>query len=78
MKETVQSEQSARQIVNGIDVDALSETVGAIKADPSLGAARFRATNRWLSGNHNRSTVTGFYGAKQEISHKQTFHMDAD
>jgi uncharacterized OsmC-like protein len=31
-----------------------------------------------LGGNHNRSTVTGFYGAKQEIEHKQTFMMDAD
>ncbi|MFZ5532250.1 MAG: OsmC family protein [Pseudomonadota bacterium] len=53
-------------------------TVNAIKDDPELGACRFRARNAWLGGNHNRSTVTGFYGAKQEIAHKQTFTMDAD
>ncbi len=65
-------------IVNGIDVDALSATVGAIRDDPSLGVCRFRGTNRWLAGNHNRTTVTSFFGAKQDIPHAQSFEMDAD
>ena len=43
-----------------------------------LGACRFRARNTWIDGSHNRSTVKGFYGARQEIAHKQTFTMDAD
>jgi uncharacterized OsmC-like protein len=43
-----------------------------------LGACRFRASNTWLSGNHNRSTVTGFHGARQEIAHRQSFTLDAD
>lgn len=64
--------------VNGIDVDVLMGTVNAIKADPGLGACHFRASNAWLAGSHNRSTVTGFYGARQEIAHAQTFTMDAD
>lgn len=64
--------------VNGIEVDTLAETVNAIKNDPGLGACHFRATNAWLGGNRNRSTVTGFYGARQEIPHKQAFTMDSD
>jgi uncharacterized OsmC-like protein len=64
--------------INGIEIDTLVDTVNAIKEDPQLGACHFRASNTWLSGNHNRSTVTGFFGAKQEIAHKQTFTMDAD
>lgn len=64
--------------VNGVDLETLLTTVHAIQAEPELGACRFRASNTWLSGNHNRSTVTGFYGAKQEIAHEQTFTMDAD
>jgi len=64
--------------INGIETDTLAATVNAIKEDPQLGACHFRASNTWLSGNHNRSTVTGFFGAKQEIAHKQTFTMDAD
>ena len=78
MKEAALADQSAPRIVNGINVDTLTETVNAIQSDPSLGVSQFRVTNKWLAGNHNRSTVTGFYGAKQEISHKQTFNIDAD
>ena len=64
--------------VNGIDLDVLTETVQAIQKDSDLGLCKFRATNRWVGGSHNRSTVTGFYGAKQEIPHKQTFELLAD
>ena len=61
--------------MNGVDPGILSETVNAIQADPELGKSRFRATNKWLSGNHSRITVTDFYGAKQVIPHRQTlFH----
>ena len=64
--------------LNGVDLDVLMETVGAIQNDPELGIARFRDRNTWMDGNHNRSTVTGFYGARQEIAHAQAFTMDAD
>lgn len=64
--------------LNGVDLDILMGTVSAIQAEPELGVSKFRASNTWLSANHNRSTVTGFYAAKQEIAHAQTFTMDAD
>ena len=64
--------------VNGIHLETLQQTVNAIDQQPDLGQCRFRARNTWLGGNHNRSTVTGFFGAKQEIAHQQTFTMDAD
>jgi uncharacterized OsmC-like protein len=76
-----QGKQQARvrsSVINGVDVDTLMGTVNAIKGDAGLGACRFRASNTWLSGNHNRSTVSGFHGARQEIAHRQTFTMDAD
>lgn len=73
-----QEETTGHTAINGIDIDTLMGTINAIKDDPELGASHFRASNTWLNGNHNRSTVTGFYGAKQEIAHKQTFTMDAD
>ena len=64
--------------VNGVDIDVLSETVDAIRQDPELGIARFRARNTWTDGNQNQSEVSGFYGAKQEIAHATTFRMYAD
>jgi uncharacterized OsmC-like protein len=76
-KEPEQTAAKSR-VVNGVDLETLMGTVKAIKADPELGACHFRASNQWLSGNHNRTTVTGFYGARQEIAHKQKFELDAD
>jgi len=79
MSQTKMNEQTTvATSINGVDIETLMGTVDAIKNDPGLGACRFRANNTWLGGNHNRSTVTGFYGARQEIAHKQTFTMDAD
>jgi uncharacterized OsmC-like protein len=65
-------------MVNGIHMDTLKGTVNAIEQDPDLGACKFRASNKWLGGNHNCTTVTGFYGAKQEIAHQQQFELHAD
>jgi uncharacterized OsmC-like protein len=70
--------KKAANSLNGVDLDVLMETVGAIRDDRELGAARFRASNTWVGGNQNRSEVSGFYGAKQEIAHAQKFTMDAD
>jgi uncharacterized OsmC-like protein len=74
----VESENTAPTFVNGVNLDILKGTVNAIQEDPDLGICHFRATNQWVDGAHNRSKVTGFYGAKQEIAHKQTFTMVAD
>jgi uncharacterized OsmC-like protein len=79
-RRSIMSTATARQTnsVNGVDLDVLMETVGAIQSDRELGMARFRASNTWMDGNRNRSEVTGFYGARQEIAHAQAFTMDAD
>jgi len=64
--------------VNGIDMETLQGTVQAIEQEPELGKCRFRASNKWIGGNHNCTTITGFFGAKQEIAHKQAFELHAD
>jgi uncharacterized OsmC-like protein len=69
---------TATRRINGIDLDTLMGTVNAVKAEPALGACKFRARNAWLGGAQNRTTVTDFHGAKQDMAHKQTFRMDAD
>lgn len=51
---------------NGLDMEALVETVQAVKHDPSLGAFEFRATNQWVNGGENRSRIKEFYGAGSE------------
>ena len=57
---------SQPRTLNGINLDQLYGTLDAIKKQPSLGKFQFRASNRWIDGAHNRSTIKDFYGAGQE------------
>ena len=63
---------------NGVDTAALFATIDAVKGDPEIAKFRFRATNSWVSGTHNQSTIYGFHGAKQEMLHQATWTFDAD
>jgi uncharacterized OsmC-like protein len=56
----------AEQIVNGINVEALRQSIHGIKADPELAKFRFRVANSWISGTNNRARIKGFYGVKKE------------
>jgi uncharacterized OsmC-like protein len=63
---------------NGVDTATLFATLDAVKASPEIAQFQFRATNRWISGTHNESTIHGFYGAGQELTHRQAATFDAD
>jgi uncharacterized OsmC-like protein len=54
--------------MNGLDLDKMVATVGALKADPQLARFEFRARNKWIDGGENRSTNKDFYGAGAEDS----------
>jgi hypothetical protein len=69
---------SEEKILNGVDVDAVKGVINAVKEKPDLAKSKFRANNEWIDGGHNRTTVTGFYSAGQEISHTKQFVLDAD
>jgi uncharacterized OsmC-like protein len=69
---------TAERIRNGVDTEQLFGTLDAIKADPELATFQFRARNRWIDGAHNRTTIRGFYAAKQEdTSRAEEFVIDA-
>jgi uncharacterized OsmC-like protein len=63
---------------NGVDTATLFATLDAVKGDTDIAKFQFRATNRWVSGTHNRSTMHGFYGAGQEMTHREPYAFDAD
>jgi len=72
-----QATQESR-IRNGINVDTLYGTLDAIKAQPDLAKFQFRATNRWIDGAHNRSTIQGFYAAGgDDTTRVEAFELDA-
>jgi uncharacterized OsmC-like protein len=63
---------------NGVDTAALFATLDAVRATPEIAKFTFRAQNTWVSGTHNRTTIHGFYGAMQEMTHASAFSFDAD
>jgi len=63
---------------NGVDTATLFATLDAVKGNPDIAKFQFRATNKWVSGTHNQSTISGFYGAMQEMTHQQPWTFDAD
>jgi uncharacterized OsmC-like protein len=63
---------------NGVDTGQLFGTLDAVRAQPELAAFRWRVSNVWLDGAHNRSTVRDFHAACQEdTSREQAFLLDA-
>lgn len=61
---------------NGVDVTALFQTIDAVKGNTEIAQFQFRARNRWLGGDHNRSVLEGFRGACQENRHARPFELD--
>ena len=64
--------------LNGVDTPTLFATLDAVKAQPDLATFQFRATNTWVKGTHNQSSLHRFYGAGQELEHKHETVIDAD
>jgi uncharacterized OsmC-like protein len=74
----VSTSLSDHAVRNGVDTATLFATLDAVKDDNEIAKFQFRATNTWVNGTHNRSTIERFYGAKQEMSHRQAWTFDAD
>lgn len=58
--------------INGLEVQAASDTIIALRDDPRLARFQFRAKNNWISGGANRSSIRDFYGAGREDDSRST------
>src|SRR5688500_15530981 len=67
-----------QKIVNGVNVDELFATIDAIKVEPEIAKFNFRATNRWVVGGNNQTTVNEYSGACQEFSRDEPFVFQKD
>lgn len=54
--------------LNGLNLAQMQQTVMALQDDAQLARFEFRASNQWISGGENRSSIQGFYGAGVEDS----------
>ena len=63
---------------NGVNVQALLDAREALKDAPGATKFNWRATCKWQTGTHSRTTIQAFHGLGQEQSHKKSFTFDAD
>lgn len=70
--------QKETKVINGVNVTTLFETIDVIKGNPEIAKFKFRATNTWQGGTHNRATVKDFYGALQEDDSRAPMHFEID
>jgi uncharacterized OsmC-like protein len=64
--------------VNGVELNRLTDTIEAVKADPKVASFKFRIQNRWIDGGQNRSEVQQFSVGGNEIQHKNDLVLEAD
>jgi uncharacterized OsmC-like protein len=64
--------------LNGVDTPTLFATLDAVKEQPEIAKFQFRARNTWVAGTHSRSTASDFYGAMQEMQHKDETELQFD
>ena len=66
------------QIVNGVNVSKLLETVRVIKEKPEIAKFNFKAKGKWINGGHNTTTINELYGASQTFKRSQPFVFEKD
>jgi len=66
-------------IVNGIDVDALVQTIEAVKEDPAQASFTFRARSTWQEGTYNLGEIQTFsHGGSEDATRTVPFRLEGD
>ncbi|MDX1371921.1 MAG: OsmC family protein [Nitrososphaeraceae archaeon] len=78
MNQTINNENEKEQIINGVNVTKLFETVGVIKEKPEIAKFNFRAKGKWIDGAHGKTTINEFDGACQTFKRTEPFVFEKD
>lgn len=66
-------------IRNGIDVDRLVATIGAVRSDPALGNFTFKASSTWREGTHSTGQILGFtHAGEADTTRTESFVLEGD
>ena len=63
---------------NGIDVDQLVATIGAIKEHPSVSTFTFKATTGWENGTLSHAEIGDFVHNGERVERPQPFRLTGD
>ena len=70
--------ETTTSTLNGVDVDALKETIAYLGENPEKAKFKFRADNRWIDGSRNEAHIEDFHALGEEHQHEQTHVVPAD
>jgi len=62
-------------IKNGVDVDRLVQTIGAIGGDANIARLTFKARTAWDEGGRSRAWISSFIHAGQEVQHARPHEL---
>ena len=63
---------------NGVNVDQLMATIGAVQQDPNVAAFTFKASSTWRSGARNEGEIKDFVHAGQPAVRPEAFRLAGD
>jgi uncharacterized OsmC-like protein len=63
---------------NGIDVDQLVATIGAIEEQPSISTFTFKATTAWKDGTLNHAEIGDFIHNGEGVERPEPFRLTGD
>jgi len=69
---------SAAAVNNGVNVSALLDARKELSEAPEAAKFNWRASCKWISGTHSRSSSNDFFGLGGEQKHRTEFSFDAD
>ena len=71
--------ETAIRSLNGVNIDQLLATIGAVKENADIALFKFRSNTKWISGGHCQTEIKSFYGATQEdTSRHKPFVVEGD
>jgi len=65
-------------IVNGVNVENLTQIIDSLTQNTDLAKFRFCAKNNWISGGENHTTINEFYGAGKTHIRSKSFIYTKD
>ncbi|MGD9996459.1 MAG: OsmC family protein [Ilumatobacteraceae bacterium] len=69
---------NSASVRNGVPVDKLFATIGAVREQPDLGEFRFTARSSWIEGTATRSTFPDWYGVGATREHAEVWVDQSD
>jgi len=76
MTATAMKKQAPANRINGIDLDALAEAVGAINRDPANGLVGFRVDSAWTGQTGSETRVSSYTMAGERIARSFVIRTD--